>query len=154
MAARHGKRIGELLSQMVPLSGHDIDEILHEQFATRKPFGDIALSMGLCRPEHIWKAWCGQLLIDSDPRRIDLDSFGIDSQALSSIPHETAHRLNIIPVRVLGDFLIIAASDRSMLDVADSLAELTGKQVRFVLTDADAIRRAISTYYPKLQAAG
>src|SRR4051794_24590694 len=100
MAGSTGKRIGELLSQMVPLSGHDIDEILHEQSATRKSFGDIALSMGLCRPEHIWKAWCGQLLIDTDPRRIDLERFGIDSQAVGCIPHETARRLNIIPVRV------------------------------------------------------
>jgi len=154
MAGSTGKRIGELLSQMVPLSGHDIDEILHEQSATRKSFGDIALSMGLCRPEHIWKAWCGQLLIDTDPRRIDLERFGIDSQAVGCIPHETARRLNIIPVRVLGDFLIIAAADKSMIDVADSLTELTGKQVRFVLTDGAAIQRAIATYYPKLQAAG
>jgi len=154
MSGSHGKRIGELLSQMVPLSGHDIDEILHEQSATRKPFGDIALAMGLCRPEHIWKAWCGQLLIDGEPRRIDLASFGIDAQAVGCISQEIARRLNIIPVRVLGEFLIVAAADRSMVDASDALADLTGKQVRFVLTDAAAIRRAIETYYPTLQAAG
>ena len=112
-AAINGKRIGELLSQLVPLSGHDIEEILHEQSATRKPFGDIALAMGLCRPEHVWKAWCGQLLIDASPRRIDLDRLGIDAQATSCIPQELASRLNIVPVRVLGDLLIVATSERS-----------------------------------------
>jgi hypothetical protein len=154
MGVANGKRIGELLSQMVPLSGHDIDEILQEQSATRKPFGDIALAMGLCRPEHIWKAWCGQLLIDSDPRRIDLNTFGIDTQAIGYIPHQTARQFNVIPVRVLGDFLVVAAADRSMIDQAAPLAEIAGKQVRFVLTDAQAIRRAIESYYPSLQAAG
>jgi hypothetical protein len=154
MPASNGKRIGELLSQLVPLSGHDIDEILHEQSATRKPFGDIALAMGLCRPEHVWKAWHGQLLIDNSPRRIDLDRLGIDAQALSCIPQELACRLNIVPVRVLGDLLIVATSDRSLFDLSDSLSEVTGKQVRFVLTDDAAVRRAIATYYPKLQAAG
>ena len=40
-------RFGELLSRLVPLSGHDIEEILQEQSANRRKFGDIALS---CSP--------------------------------------------------------------------------------------------------------
>ena len=35
-------RIGELLSQMVPLDGQDVDEILQEQGVTRRRFGEIA----------------------------------------------------------------------------------------------------------------
>jgi hypothetical protein len=83
------KRIGEILSQLVPLSGHDVEEILHEQTVskTRKSFGDIALSMGLCRPEHVTRAWCKQL-IDGPPRKIDLDRTGVDTQALSHISPE------------------------------------------------------------------
>src|SRR5439155_6477219 len=50
-------RIGELLSRMVPLSGHDVEEILQEQSATRRRFGEIALAWGLCKPEHVWDAW-------------------------------------------------------------------------------------------------
>jgi hypothetical protein len=112
------------------------------------------LALGLCRPEHVWKAWCGQLLIDPSPRRIDLERLGIDAQAVGCIPQELACRLNIVPVRVLGDLLIVATSDRSLFDLSESLSELTGRQVRFVLTDEHAIAHAIETYYPKLQAAG
>ena len=48
-------RIGELLRKMVPLSRHDIEEILQEQTSTRRRFGDIALAWGLVKPEHVWE---------------------------------------------------------------------------------------------------
>ena len=148
------KRIGELLSQMVPLSPHDIEEILHEQSATRKPFGDIALSLGLCRPEHVWKAWCGQLL-DGHPRRIELDSFGIDSQAVSHVPEDLAREFGLIPVRVFGDILIVAIEHtQHLVQLMTLLPERTGKQPRFVLADGAAIRRATASHYPKRQAVG
>ena len=78
-------RIGQLLEQMGKLSGHDVDEILHEQSSpgVRKSFGEIALIWGLCRPEHIWKAWADQL--SDGLERIDLETFGIDSQAVSRL---------------------------------------------------------------------
>jgi hypothetical protein len=143
-----GKRIGELLAQIVGLSPHDVEEILHEQSATRKPFGDIALAMGLCRPEHVWKAWCGQLL-DSQPRRIDLKTFGVDTQAISLISAQTAQAMNLIPVRVLGEVLIVAIDSVEAIDPhASKLTAQTGKQVRFVLADRRQIRRAIARHYP------
>jgi hypothetical protein len=148
------KRIGELLSQMVRLTPHDIEEILHEQVTTRKPFGGIALAMGLCRPEHVWKAWCGQLL-EGQPRQIDLDTFGIDTQAISCISGETAVRFGIVPLRVFGDVIIVAVSHtQSLSSIATELAIRARKRVRFVLADPAKIRGAIEIHYPKLQAAG
>jgi hypothetical protein len=148
------KRIGELLSQLVPLTPHDIEEILHEQFATRKPFGDIALTMGLCRPEHVWKAWCGQLL-DGRPRHINLETIGIDTQAVSTVSCETARRHGLMPLRVLGDVIIIAVPDTKSLDaISTDLAMHARKRVRFVIANESQIRRAIEKHYPKLQATG
>ena len=150
------QRIGELLSRIVPLSGHDVDEVLHEQAimharGEHKRFGGIALALGLCRPEHVWRAWCAQL--GDAPRPIDLDAFGIDTQATAFISAATARRFNVIPVRIFADFLIVAAEREDAIDVAE-LSALTGKQVRLVRADPHALRRAIDTYYPVLQAAG
>ena len=55
------QRIGELLSRIIPLTDHDVEEILHEQQATNQKFGDIALSLGLCKPEDLLRAWLRQL---------------------------------------------------------------------------------------------
>ncbi|CAN5582709.1 hypothetical protein BH09PLA1_BH09PLA1_33560 [soil metagenome] len=147
------KRIGELLSQMVPISLHDIEEILQEQTAsnTKKSFGDIALSMGLCRPEHVWRAWCGQLM-DGPPRRIDLDRAGVDTQALTYISPELANELHVIPVRVLGNILIVAISSDAIGMAATQLPSRVQKELRFAIADRAAIHRALKKYYPALQA--
>src|SRR4051812_44877540 len=79
MIMHHHNRIGEILSQMVSLSHHDIDEILVEQRSTPRRFGEIAISMGLCQAEHVWKAISGQS--SETPMFVDLDAFGVDTQA-------------------------------------------------------------------------
>ena len=81
-------RIGELLSRIVPLSGHDVEEILEEQSANRRKFGEIALAWGLCRPEHVWDAWCqqsemGTVRCKSDGSSIMICSMGCNETGCS-----------------------------------------------------------------------
>src|SRR5437762_10593664 len=103
--SRTRPRMGELLSKLVPLSGHDVEEILHEQDSTRRRFGEIALAWGLCRPEHVWNAWCDQLVHSGE--KIDLKRMAIDSRAVACIPAELARQLNILPIRLINDTLIL-----------------------------------------------
>ena len=141
------KRIGEILSNLVPLSGHDIEEILSEQLASRRRFGDIALSMGLCRPEHIWKATTAQL--DAGPRHVDLDVFGIDSQALEHLPAKTARALGVVPLRTSGETLVVAAHADSLVVAADVLPVILSHNIKFVIADRAQVEAALATYYPK-----
>jgi hypothetical protein len=146
------QRIGELLSQLVPLSAHDVEEILHEQAIskggnTRKRFGDIALAMGLCRPEHVWRAWCRQL-IDGPPRKIDLDRIGIDTQALSCISRELAEELCVVPVRLMGNVLIVAIASDAIGLAATRLPGGVNQELRFAIADRAAIQRALKKCYP------
>src|ERR1700733_12952706 len=92
-------RFGELLSRLVHLSGHDVDEILAEQNASHRRFGEIALSLGMCTPENIWQAWCEQLL--TQVQKVDLEVLGIDAQAAAIIGRDVALRLGAIPIRSL-----------------------------------------------------
>src|SRR3954468_15404046 len=102
-------RFGELLSRMVPLSGHDVEEILQEQTANRRRFGEIALAWGLCRPEHVWDAWCQQSADGIDI--VDLEQIGIDAQAAAMLSSDVARQLGVIPVRVLNDAALLATAD-------------------------------------------
>ena len=54
------QKIGDLLKRLVPLSAHDVDEILHEQRHSQQRFGETAIAMGLCRPEHVWRRGAGR----------------------------------------------------------------------------------------------
>jgi type IV pilus assembly protein PilB len=146
-------RIGEMLEQMGKLSPHDIDEILHEQssLGTKKSFGEIALTWGLCEPEHIWRAWANQL---SDAfERVDLQSIGVDTQAVSRMPRELAVRFCAMPLRDLEDELVIAVSDPAHIAIFEELHEQLHAQPRFVLADATQIRQMIDLYYPKVDTA-
>ena len=137
---------GELLGRWVTLSRHDVHEILEEQSMSGRRFGDIALSYGLCAPEHVWAAWCDQLV--TEVQRVDLDRLGIDSQAVAMIPAAAARRLSAIPVRQMSGQLVVAiADDADSARAAIELGQLSDMVLRFVVADAAQVRRAISVYY-------
>jgi hypothetical protein len=138
-------RIGELLSRIIPLSDHDVEEILNEQSASNRRFGDIALSMGLCKPEHILKAWLNQL--ETQMQRIDLARVGVDVQATMFLPVDQARELLALPVRQLDNELLVAVAHVTDPAIATKLEQLTGKRVKLVLVEEDALRNAIERYY-------
>jgi Type II secretion system (T2SS), protein E, N-terminal domain len=137
---------GELLGRLVPLSSHDVCEILEEQSGSRLRFGQIALSWGLCEARHVWHAWATQL--HGRTPRIDLLKTGIDAQATLQLPAPLAAKLGIIPVRSIDGRLIVAASEETLADAAEALATADfSREVHFVLSDPRQIEQAIRTYY-------
>ena len=83
-------RIGELLRRLVPMTAHDVDEVLQEQRGTPRRFGEVAISLGLCRPEHVWKAWATQT--SDTVEKVDLNVVGIDAQATAKLSSDVAMR--------------------------------------------------------------
>src|SRR3978361_394754 len=79
-------RFGELLGKVVNLTRHDVDEIFEEKNSSHRRFGEMALSLALCDPEHVWQAWCDQLL--TQIQRVDLEALGVDAQAAGLIDRE------------------------------------------------------------------
>src|SRR4051812_40307811 len=140
------QRIGELLSRIIPLSDHDVEEILHEQEATNQKFGDIALSLGLCKPEHVLRAWLRQLETRTD--RVNISNMGVDAQALVHLNGDLARKYTALPVRAIEDDVLVAVAH--VPDVA-SLAEIeafAGRRVKLVLADEAELSRLIERYYP------
>ena len=138
-------RMGELLGRMVPLSGHDVEEILHEQGTSNRRFGEIALSWGLCQPEHVWSAWC--LQVREELETVDLDRDGIDAQAVTLIPADTARTLRAIPVRRGENHVVIASAEPLGEHVRAELAKLVKAELKFVLAPRQQIEAALESYY-------
>jgi type IV pilus assembly protein PilB len=139
-------RIGELLSRMVPLSGHDVEEILQEQSANRRRFGDIALSWGLCRPEHVWDAWVQQSADGTEA--VDLEKIGVDAQAAAMLPGDVARQFGVIPVRAASDAVLVATSDTAPEHAAEPLAQHLHRRIKFVRASQEQLQRMIEMYYP------
>jgi hypothetical protein len=145
-------RIGELLSRIVPLSGHDVEEILQEQSSNRRKFGEIALSWGLCRPEHVWDAWCQQS--SQEGETLDLDRIGIDTHAASLLPAELARGLMVIPLRVTHDMALIATAHTPGEAETNLLSAALQLRIKFARADQHQLVAMIERYYPPATAAG
>ena len=128
------------------LTAHDVSEIIEHQAATRRRFGEIALAWGLCRPQHVWKAWWDQL--SRQTTRVDLESIGIDAQAISHLPADLAIQFRAVPVRCYRDQLVVAVCERNAGRAQAELPGLLHKQVQFVIAEPSHIDRAIAAYYP------
>ena len=139
-------RIGELLSRIVPLSGHDVEEILQEQSANPKKFGEIALAWGLCRPEHLWDAWCQQAT--QEQQVVDLERVGIDSRAVTHLNGEMARQFRVIPVRVASDVALVAIADPASDTIVAELTQAMRRQIKFIRADKEQIQSMIHRYYP------
>jgi hypothetical protein len=139
-------RFGELLGRYVPLSRQDVAEILEEQAVSHRRFGQIAMSWGLCEPEHVCRAWCEQLAHNRET--VDLKAVGLDTQAISQMTGTLAREFGVIPIRSLSDRLILAATPATLDRAAERLPGLIKKQVQFVLADAAQIAAAIEQSYP------
>ena len=139
-------RIGELLTRMSELTEHDVEEILHEQLRTRRRFGHIALEWGFCAPQHVWQAWCMQLIERRE--HVDLEEIGIDTQAIAEVPPELAHHCQIVPLRLFEDELIVARCENAPANLEEYLRERLGRNIRFVLADEKQIKQSLVRYYP------
>jgi type IV pilus assembly protein PilB len=142
-------RMGEMLKRIVRLSDLDLEEILQEQSANPRRFGEVALSLGLCTPMDVWRAWYGQLAVHTP--RIDLGEFGVDSQAVDQVSREIATQYRLIPLRVFGNQIVAAISEDAPMPATSELAMRLKKEIRFVLAPAWQIDLAISAHYGALR---
>lgn len=141
-------RIGELLRRIIPLSQHDVEEILSEQQASHRKFGDIALALGLCQPEHVWKAWMNQL--ETSTQRINVTTVGVDSQSIRLLDSRTAHKFSIIPLRSIEDELLVAAANPLNRDELSEIESQCGRRVKVVLADEAEVEKHLLRYYPQI----
>jgi hypothetical protein len=138
---------GECLGKVVRLSQHDVAEIMEHQAATRRRFGEIALSWGLCRPWHVWQAWWTQL--SQATAHVDLTKIGVDAQAVAHLPAELAIQFRCVPVRCYRDQLVLATTARALGRAQVELPPLLEKQVQFVVVEPAQIDEAIAAYYSR-----
>jgi hypothetical protein len=138
------RRIGQLLSTLVPMTDQDVEEILQEQDLSHRQFGEIAIAWGLCTPAHVWEAWARQP--HETLLHVDLDQLGVDSQAAAFLAREHAKQFGAVPIRAFETLLVFAVKN---VDACVALEQLFGgkHRIAFVIADADKIDEAISTYY-------
>ncbi|HID07046.1 MAG TPA: type II/IV secretion system protein, partial [Armatimonadetes bacterium] len=78
---------------------------------------------------------------------IDLEHAHIDRTAISQLPRRFAERLQVIPIRIEGNRIIVAMPDPKRLDVIDQIQRVTGMRVDALQAPSEQIRAAIERVY-------
>ncbi len=139
-------RIGQRLREIVPLSGHDVEDILNEQLATKSRFGEAAMALGMCRPEHVWRAYLDQA---SDAEKsVDLAAVGVDAQAVSLVPASLARRHGALPLRRVGNDLLLAVPPSVSADAVSEIEVAASLRAVCVTADPAALAALVRHYYP------
>jgi hypothetical protein len=138
-------KIGQILGRMVPISDQDVEEILCQQAVTGQRFGEIAISWGLCNAEHVLRAWADQTADRHE--RVDLNTIGVDAQAVPALPRELAIYFHAIPIRILSDLLVVAVADEAAVPTLREFLKRVRPELRFVLADKVVVDDMVRSYY-------
>jgi hypothetical protein len=138
--------IGQVLARMGKVTPIDIDEILVEQTFSQRRFGEIALTWGLCETADVREAWCDQL---HGGDHIDLSDPQIDPAAVGRLQGHVARRLGVVPLKLIGDVLIVACA--RPVDAAEmpELVRAAGHDIRFIQANWEELARALDRHYPQ-----
>jgi type IV pilus assembly protein PilB len=142
------ERIGNKLRQIARLTDLDVEEILQEQAYRPRRFGEVAISLGMCTPSDVWRAWFQQ--IGHMAPYVNLAEFGVDSQATAVLPRELAMEYHMVPLRVMGNQVVAAIADGSAIPPDVEVSTRLQMEVRFVRADPRQVDAAIAEHYGAL----
>ncbi len=134
----HVPLMGEILSEMGLLTPRQVKEILDQQRRSRQKFGQIAVYRGLVTPEQVWEAWARQ--VSYRRQFVDLAAMGTDTEAIRRVSVPTARALEVVPLRLWGDNLVVACSPEFNSGILSDLAEQTGCQIHACVALPESIR--------------
>src|SRR5580700_7749588 len=98
------KRLGELLLSLKLLNKEQLEQALSMQRETAAPLGSILVSLGHVREDQLLNALAAQDGVA--PWRIDEQPPA--QEALAKVPPHVCRALQVIPVRLQGDLLVLA----------------------------------------------
>lgn len=140
--ASNRKRLGELLLSLKLLKREQLDQALSMQRETAAPLGSILVSLGYVREDQLLNALAAQDGVA--PWRID--ELPPSQDALGKVPPHVCRQLQVIPVRLQGDLLVLAMRNPLDLDAIDMVRNLTGQRIEPVLAEEGRLGRAIDRF--------
>jgi len=121
------QHLGSLLINRGVLSVDQVKQAFEEQQLTGKRLGEIVVGHGWVTPQELAQALAQQNGLEY----VDLAELDLDLKVATLLPRDLAERYEALPVRRLGDdLLLVAVADPSNIAVADDLRLALGHNVR------------------------
>ena len=138
------QHLGSLLINRGLLSADQVKQAFEEQTLTGKRLGEIVVAHELGLAQDLAKALADQNGLEY----VDLSETDLDLDAAMLLPKELAGRYQAVPVRFIGDdLLLVAVADPTDIGRADDLRLALGHNVRLAVSEPADLERTIKRLY-------
>jgi len=139
-----GTLLGELLLRRGELNEVQLASVLAEQAHTKARLGELLLARRIVPPSAIARALAEQYGLEF----IDLEREVVDPEAASLLPERFARRYGALPVRFVGEeVVLVAVRDPTDIVTSDDLQLALGMPRRLGVAAADALDAAIAEQF-------
>jgi len=139
-----GTLLGELLVRRGELNDDQLASVLAEQADTNARLGELLLEQRIVPPAAIARALAEQYGLEF----VDLEREDVDPEAASLLPERLARRYGALPVRFLGEeVVLVAVRDPTDVVTSDDLQLALGMPRRLGVAAADALDAAITRQF-------
>jgi type IV pilus assembly protein PilB len=111
------KKIGEILIEMGAITPAEVNLILNRMTVVGRRFGETGIAEGLFKEGTLAQGLARQFQLEY----LDLDTFSLDSELMTSLPSGLPIRFNFVPVRQEENALVIAIADPTDVTTLDNL---------------------------------
>jgi type IV pilus assembly protein PilB len=132
--------LGTFLVRKGQLTVDDLQAALAEQERSGRPIGQVLLGRGLITTHALAEALAEQHGLDY----IDLGSTQVDPAAALRLPESVARRYHALPVKFIGDTVVVAVADPTNLLAHDDLRFAIGTDVQIAVADSVQLEAAIN----------
>lgn len=136
------KKLGDILVSLGAISPAVLQKAIAEAGSSQR-LGDYLVEKGLVTQKEVAQALAEQFNVPF----LELQEITFEPEAVRRIPESVARRYQVVPVKVKGQALTIAAADPLNVIVVDDLSFMTGLNIEIALMSKNDIERAIERVY-------
>lgn len=136
------RKLGDILVSMGAITPAALQQAIVEAGPNQR-LGNYLAESGLVTQTEVAQALAEQFNVPF----LALQEITFQPDAVSRIPEQVARRYQVVPVKIEGQVLTIAAADPLNILVVDDLTFLTGLEIKIVLMSKSDIERAIERVY-------
>lgn len=143
MAKVQRKRIGDILLETGVITPQQLTEALAQQRRTRERLGRVLVDQGAASEKQIAQALAAQL----DLPLVALSSARLDPNAVKLIPEILARKRRVVPLRLDGDYVIVAMADPLDVFALDDVGIAARRPVKAVVAVESEVMATIERAY-------
>ena len=137
-------KIGDILIAEGVVTQEQVDEaLIRQKHYKQKQIGTLLVENNIISEEQLMKAIATKFNLNF----VDLSEVTSDPKVVNILPNEIVNRLQVFPIQIENDRLVVATFKPNDHTISDILRFHTGRNIKLVVATARQISKAIETQY-------